>query len=125
MGIGVRAIAIGEAEHEAPLAGVQVGELTPDLARSLDVPPGVRGVVITNISDPTGELGKGDVIEEVIEPYLMQQGLVMRTPRGRMLAHNGWMVLGLNPPVELQQLDMLALGAAASAGGEELEGDDA
>jgi Holliday junction DNA helicase RuvB len=66
-----------------------------------------------------------DVIEEVIEPYLMQQGLVMRTPRGRMLAHNGWMVLGLNPPVELQQLDMLALGAAASAGGEELEGDDA
>jgi serine protease Do len=52
-------------QDEAPLAGVQVGELTPDLARSLDVPPGVRGVVITNISDPTGELRKGDVIEEV------------------------------------------------------------
>jgi Holliday junction DNA helicase RuvB len=66
-----------------------------------------------------------DVIEEVIEPYLMQQGLVMRTPRGRMLAQNGWMVLGLNPPVELQQLDLLALGAAAPKGGEELEGDDA
>src|SRR4051812_2321822 len=32
-------------QDEAPLAGVQVGELTPDLARSLDVPPGVRGVV--------------------------------------------------------------------------------
>jgi holliday junction DNA helicase RuvB len=66
-----------------------------------------------------------DVIEEVIEPYLMQQGLVMRTPRGRMLAHNGWMVLGLNPPLELQQLDMLALAAAAGKVGEELEGDDA
>jgi serine protease Do len=52
-------------QDEAPLAGVQVGELTPDLARSLDVPPGVRGVVITSISDPTGELRKGDVIEEV------------------------------------------------------------
>ncbi len=26
-----------------------------------------------------------DVVEEVIEPYLMQQGLVQRTPRGRML----------------------------------------
>src|SRR5687767_11214034 len=30
-----------------------------------------------------------DVIEEVIEPFLMQQGMVMRTPRGRMLAPNG------------------------------------
>jgi Holliday junction DNA helicase RuvB len=66
-----------------------------------------------------------DVIEEVIEPYLMQQGFVMRTSRGRMLAQNGWMVLGLTPPAELQQFDLLALGAAASKGVEELEGDDA
>jgi Holliday junction DNA helicase RuvB len=66
-----------------------------------------------------------DVIEEVIEPYLMQQGFVMRTSRGRMLAQNGWMVLGLTPPAELQQFDLLALGAAAAKGVEELEGDDA
>jgi serine protease Do len=52
-------------QDEAPLAGVQVGELTPDLARSLDVPPGVRGVVITSVDDSSGELRKGDVIEEV------------------------------------------------------------
>jgi holliday junction DNA helicase RuvB len=52
-----------------------------------------------------------DVIEEVIEPFLMQQGMVMRTPRGRMLAPNGWTVLGLEAPAELQQLDLLALGA--------------
>ena len=39
-----------------------------------------------------------DAIEEVIEPYLMQQGLVARTPRGRMLARGGWRHLGLDAP---------------------------
>ncbi|WP_347267624.1 Holliday junction branch migration DNA helicase RuvB [Paracoccus sp. (in: a-proteobacteria)] len=39
-----------------------------------------------------------DAIEEVIEPYLMQQGLVSRTPRGRMLARLGWRHLGLDAP---------------------------
>ena len=40
-----------------------------------------------------------DVIEEVIEPYLMQQGLVQRTPRGRCLSDGGYRYLGLEPPV--------------------------
>jgi len=31
-----------------------------------------------------------DAVEEVIEPYLLQQGLIQRTPRGRMLAHKAW-----------------------------------
>ncbi|WBU60144.1 Holliday junction branch migration DNA helicase RuvB [Paracoccus albus] len=39
-----------------------------------------------------------DAIEEVIEPYLLQQGLIARTPRGRMLAAKGWRHLGLNAP---------------------------
>ncbi|MBU0858649.1 MAG: Holliday junction branch migration DNA helicase RuvB, partial [Alphaproteobacteria bacterium] len=38
-----------------------------------------------------------DVIEDVIEPYLMQQGLVQRTPRGRMIAEKGYKYLGLTP----------------------------
>lgn len=40
-----------------------------------------------------------DALEEVIEPYLLQQGLLQRTPRGRMLAHKGWRHLGLDAPV--------------------------
>ena len=49
-----------------------------------------------------------DVIEEVIEPYLIQQGLLQRTPRGRMLSQHGWSYLGLDAPKELgAQLDML------------------
>ena len=39
-----------------------------------------------------------DVLEEVIEPYLIQQGLLQRTPRGRMLTEAGYRHIGLNAP---------------------------
>ncbi len=39
-----------------------------------------------------------DALEDVIEPYLLQQGLVQRTPRGRMLAKRGWDHIGLTAP---------------------------
>ena len=58
-----------------------------------------------------------DTIEEVIEPYLLQQGLLQRTPRGRILSASGFKHLGLMPPKALsEQYDLLPL---------EGEGDDA
>jgi Holliday junction DNA helicase RuvB len=39
-----------------------------------------------------------DALEEVIEPYLLQQGLIQRTPRGRMLASRAWRHMGIEPP---------------------------
>jgi Holliday junction DNA helicase RuvB len=49
-----------------------------------------------------------DVLEEVIEPYLMQTGLLMRTPRGRCLSSGGWDYLGIAPPAAaIKQLDLL------------------
>lgn len=45
-----------------------------------------------------------DALEEVIEPYLLQQGLIQRTPRGRMLAQAAWRHLGLDPPKGQQDL---------------------
>jgi holliday junction DNA helicase RuvB len=39
-----------------------------------------------------------DTIEEVIEPYLIQLGLIARTARGRCLNAGGWKHLGLTPP---------------------------
>jgi Holliday junction DNA helicase RuvB len=53
-----------------------------------------------------------DVIEDVIEPYLVQQGLVQRTPRGRCLSDAGFRYLGL--PVtrpSSAQLDLLPAAA--------------
>ncbi|MFN0043051.1 MAG: Holliday junction branch migration DNA helicase RuvB [Alphaproteobacteria bacterium] len=50
-----------------------------------------------------------DVIEEVIEPYLLQQGLVLRTPRGRAVSEAGYRYLGLAPRARgADQLDLLA-----------------
>lgn len=49
------------------LSSIKVEELTPQLARQLDLPNGVRGVVVTDVDPDSGiaELQKGDVIEEV------------------------------------------------------------
>jgi Holliday junction DNA helicase RuvB len=44
-----------------------------------------------------------DAIEEVIEPFLLQQGLIQRTPRGRMLAHKAWSHLGMAAPKRADQ----------------------
>jgi Holliday junction DNA helicase RuvB len=48
-----------------------------------------------------------DALEEVIEPYLLQQGLLQRTPRGRALTDGGWAHLGLAPPAGSAQLRLL------------------
>ena len=44
-----------------------------------------------------------DTIEDVIEPYMIQLGLIARTARGRCLNSRGWKHLGLNPPPEAGQ----------------------
>ena len=50
-----------------------------------------------------------DTIEDVIEPYLIQEGLILRTSRGRMLGRPGWRHLDLPPPSLIPgQPDLLA-----------------
>ena len=44
-----------------------------------------------------------DVLEEVIEPYLIQQGFLQRTPRGRMINGATFSYFGLQPPPGYQQ----------------------
>ncbi|MBL8630160.1 MAG: Holliday junction branch migration DNA helicase RuvB, partial [Rhodospirillaceae bacterium] len=49
-----------------------------------------------------------DTIEDVIEPFLIQQGLLQRTPRGRVLSDRGFTHLGLKVPRrETAQFDLL------------------
>ena len=47
-----------------------------------------------------------DTIEETVEPFLIQQGLVQRTPRGRMLTRPAWLHLGEAPPSSTEQPGM-------------------
>ena len=43
-----------------------------------------------------------DAIEDIIEPYLIQQGMIQRTPRGRVLTATAWKHLGLAVPRDLE-----------------------
>ncbi|WP_455270250.1 Holliday junction branch migration DNA helicase RuvB [Rhizobium herbae] len=43
-----------------------------------------------------------DAIEDIIEPYMIQQGFIQRTPRGRILTANAWKHLGLQVPKDLE-----------------------
>ena len=43
-----------------------------------------------------------DALEDVVEPFLIQQGFIQRTPRGRVAAARAWSHLGLNMPQSLQ-----------------------
>ena len=54
-------------EESTGLSGIHVGELTSQLTRQLDLPNGVRGVVVTDVDSGAGvaDLQKGDVIEQV------------------------------------------------------------
>lgn len=49
-----------------------------------------------------------DTLEDVVEPYLIQEGLILRTSRGRMMGDPGWRHLGLKAPTRASpQLDLL------------------
>ena len=52
-------------EEGGVLASIEVGELTQEMARRLDLPKSVRGVMVTKVNDNESELRTGDVIEEV------------------------------------------------------------
>jgi len=47
-------------------------------------------------------------IEDVLEPYLIQQGYLMRTPRGRMATRASFIHFGLNPPKTADAPDLFA-----------------
>ncbi len=53
-------------------------------------------VGVENLAAAIGE--ERDTIEDVIEPYLIQQGYLMRTPRGRVATANVYKHFGLKPP---------------------------
>ena len=53
-------------------------------------------VGIDNVAAAIGE--ERDTIEDVLEPYLIQQGFLMRTPRGRVATRTAWTHFGLQPP---------------------------
>ncbi len=45
-----------------------------------------------------------DTLEDVVEPYLIQQGFIMRTPRGRVVTQFAYRHFGINPSKQMQDL---------------------
>ena len=56
-------------------------------------------VGLDNIAAAIGE--ERGTIEDVIEPFLIQEGFIMRTPRGRVATKRAWIHLGLSPDLTL------------------------
>jgi serine protease Do len=54
-----------QSDEAGVFGSIEVGELTQDMARRLDLPKSVRGVMVTKVNDDDSELRTGDVIEEV------------------------------------------------------------
>ncbi len=71
-------------------------------------------VGLDNIAAAIGE--ERGTIEDVLEPFLIQQGFLMRTPRGRLATRNAYLHFGLKVPEKITQakptLDMFAQGAS-------------
>lgn len=59
-------------------------------------------VGVENLAAAIGE--ERGTIEDVLEPYLIQQGYLMRTPRGRMATRNAWLYLGLKAPTRIESV---------------------
>ena len=63
-------------------------------------------VGLSNLAAIIGE--EGETIEEVVEPYLIKEGFIKRTPKGRVAMSRAWERLGLEPPSSPnEQLELL------------------
>ena len=62
-------------------------------------------VGLSTIAVAVGE--QPDTIEDVVEPFLIQQGMIARTPRGRVATASAWAHIGQQPPETIQELTLL------------------
>jgi Holliday junction DNA helicase RuvB len=93
--------AVSAASASAALDLLQVDEqgldrLDREILRALCEKFGGGPVGLSTLAVAVGE--EADTIEDVYEPYLLQQGLLERTPRGRAATRGAWAHLGLAPP---------------------------
>lgn len=62
-------------------------------------------VGLSTIAVAVGE--QPDTIEDVVEPFLIQQGMIARTPRGRVATASAWAHIGHRPPETIHELTLL------------------
>ena len=102
------------------IPGIHAYGDTPDIAALIAPRPLLLNFGETDRGSPIAEVRTGietiaaalseprDAIEEIVEPYLIQQGFVQRTPRGRLLTQAAFRHLGM--PVPSGRPEQLGLG---------------
>jgi Holliday junction DNA helicase RuvB len=85
-----QALDLLEVDHEG------LDRLDRELLRAVCEMFGGGPVGLSTLAVAVGE--EQDTVEDVYEPYLLQRGLLERTPRGRMATRRAWAHLGLEPP---------------------------
>ncbi len=85
-----------EVDHEG------LDRLDREILRAVCEKFGGGPVGLSTLAVAVGE--EQDTIEDVYEPYLLQRGLLERTPRGRAATRRAFLHLGLEPPGPLQLL---------------------
>src|SRR5581483_9277462 len=76
--------------------GQGLDRLDREILRAICEKFGGGPVGLSTLAVAVGE--EQDTIEDVYEPYLLQSGLIERTPRGRMATRRAWEHLGLDAP---------------------------
>jgi Holliday junction DNA helicase RuvB len=85
-----------EVDHEG------LDRLDREILRAICEKFGGGPVGLSTLAVSVGE--EQDTIEDVYEPYLLQRGLIERTPRGRAATRRAFRHLGLEPPGPLSLL---------------------
>jgi Holliday junction DNA helicase RuvB len=89
-----------EALDTLEVDGAGLDRLDREILRTICGKFGGGPVGLSTLAVSVGE--EQDTIEDVYEPYLLQQGLIERTPRGRTATRRAYDHLGLEPPAEDQ-----------------------
>jgi Holliday junction DNA helicase RuvB len=96
----------GKADAKVTAAALELLEIDRDGLDDMDLRI-LRAIAEKHQGGPVG-LGSvaaavgedAHTLEEVHEPYLVQEGYVLRTPQGRMLSEKGWRAAGTPPPAQ-------------------------
>ncbi len=94
--VAAHALDLLEVDHEG------LDRLDRELLRALCEMFDGGPVGLSTLAVAVGE--EQDTVEDVYEPYLLQRGLIERTPRGRAATRRAWTHLGLEPPPSAAQL---------------------
>jgi Holliday junction DNA helicase RuvB len=93
---GAQALDLLQVDHEG------LDRLDREILRAICEKFGGGPVGLSTLAVAVGE--EADTIEDVYEPYLLQRGLLERTPRGRAATRRAFEHLGLDPPGPLALL---------------------